>query len=635
MLRAQMLRVPTRVALVFLALLAGTAGAKEEESPERTAYIRSHFTKLEHAVPMRDGVRLFTAIYAPNDGKPHPILLVRTPYSVAPYGSDRYKDRLGPSEAFDRAGFIFVFQDVRGRLLSEGEYSNMRPHVPSKRDRMTDESTDTYDTIAWLLENVPGHNGRVGQWGISYPGFYASAGAIDSHPALAAVSPQAPIADWFWDDMHHNGAFILPLAFNFFSSFGVARSGPTTRQEPRFDHRTPDGYQFFLDMGPLSNANTRYLHGEIAFWNEMVAHPNYDSFWQARNILPHLKNIRAAVLVVGGWFDTEDLYGSLKTYQSIEKQNPKIENALVMGPWFHGQWSRDPGSALGTTEFGFATSDDFQARMLLPFFQHHLAGGPDPHLAEANVFETGANRWRRFDAWPPPALEARDLYLREDGALGVAPPAGQDAFDEYVSDPAKPVPYTMEITADWAKNYMTEDQRFAAWRPDVLVYRGEPLEQDLTLAGPIVADLWVSTTGGDADWVVKLIDVYPGELPGQTEADREKPEADAYPGGRQMLVRADVMRGRFRESFERPKPFVPGEPTRVTFELRDVLHTFRRGHRLMVQVQSTWFPFVDRNPQSWVPNIFEAKATDFVKATQRVYRSTRYPSRLRLGVLRN
>ena len=620
------------------ALVLGLPSSGEEAvSPERVAYIRSHYAKTEHRIPMRDGTHLFTAVYAPNDaGKKHAILLMRTPYSVGPYGADRYKDRLGPSEAFERAGFVFVFQDVRGRFLSDGGFVDMRPHVPEKRDRMVDESSDTHDTIAWLLEHIPGHNGRVGQWGISYPGFYTSAGAIDSHPALRAISPQAPIADWFWDDMHRNGAFVLPLAFNFFSTFGVPRDGPTTRWAPRFDHRTPDGYQFFLELGPLANANARYFHGEIPFWNEMAAHPNYDAFWQARNILPHLKNIRASVLVVGGWFDTEDLYGPLKTYEAIEKANPKIENALVMGPWFHGQWARDTGERLGAAEFGFPTSEDFQARMLLPFFLHHLADGPDPLLAEANVFETGANRWRRFDAWPPEDREVRSLYLAARGRLDSSPAKEPDeAFDEYVSDPAKPVPYTMEITTDWAKNYMTEDQRFAAWRPDVLVYQGEPLAEDLTLAGPIVADLWVSTSGADADWVVKLVDVYPGELPGLTDPDgeKEKEEAKAYPGGRQMLVRAEVMRGRFRESFERPKPFVPGEPTRVTFELRDVLHTFRRGHRLMVQIQSTWFPFIDRNPQSWVPNIFEAQEADFVKATQRVYRSKSHASVVRIGVL--
>jgi len=630
-----MIGVKKPLAAVALAFLIGLAATADEESPERTAYIRSHYAKFEHSIPMRDGARLFTAVYAPNDrDKAYPILLVRTPYSVGPYGADRYKDRLGPTEAFERAGFIFVFQDVRGRFLSEGEYVNMRPHVPSKSGQTTDESSDTYDTIAWLLEHVPGHNGKVGQWGISYPGFYTSAGAIDSHPALVAVSPQAPIADWFWDDMHRNGAFILPLAFNFFATFGVARDGPDTRWPPEFDHRTPDGYQFFLELGPLSNANARYLRGEIKFWNEMAAHPNYDAFWQSRNILPHLKNIRAAVLVVGGWFDTEDLYGPLATYESIEKLNPKASNALVMGPWSHGQWARDRGERLGTAEFGFATSEDFQARMLLPFFLHHLANGPDPGLAEANVFETGANRWRRFDAWPPRGREERSLYLAPGGKLiFTAPGESDEAFDEYVSDPAKPVPYTMEITAKWAKDYMTEDQRFAAWRPDVLVYRGEPLEQDLTFAGPIVADLWVSTSGGDSDWVVKLIDVYPSELPGLSDAKKEKAEAEAYPGGRQTLVRAEVMRGRFRESFEQPKPFVPGEPTRVTFELHDLLHTFRRGHRLMVQIQSTWFPFVDRNPQSWVPNIFEAKESDFVRATQRVYRSKSHPSCVQVGVL--
>ncbi|MHC4181304.1 MAG: CocE/NonD family hydrolase, partial [Planctomycetota bacterium] len=496
-----------------------------------------------------------------------------------------------------------------------------------------DESSDTYDTISWLLKNVPGHNGRVGQWGISYPGFYTSAGAIDSHPALKAVSPQAPIADWFWDDMHHNGAFILPLAFNFFSSFGVARDDLTTKWPKRFEHGTPDGYQFFLGLGPLKNVNRRHFHGDVAFWNRIVAHPNYDRFWQSRNILPHLKNIGAAVLVVGGWFDTEDLYGPLQTYASIERQNAGISNSLVMGPWSHGQWRADGGEQLGSAEWGFATSEYFREEIQFPFFLHHLKDGAEPDIAEATVFETGANRWRRFDSWPPAMRDEKAIYLRRQGQLSFDPPdAAGNVYDEYVSDPAKPVPYTMEITADWAKDYMTEDQRFAAWRPDVLVYKTEPLTADLTLAGPLVADLWLSSSGSASDWIVKLIDVYPGKLPG-TSRDSEKEETEAYPGGRQMLVRAEVMRGRFRESFETPKPLVPGKITPVAFNLQDVLHTFKRGHRVMIQIQSTWFPLVDRNPQRWVPNIFEATEEDFVKVTNRVYRSRKYPSRVRIGVL--
>lgn len=625
------------VLLVFLSHLVGVAEAQSGGSGDgRAEFIRAHYTKFEHRIPMRDGVRLFTSVYTPTDrSKTYPILMFRTPYAVGPYGSDQYKGRLGPQEKFERDGFIFVFQDVRGRFMSEGEYINMRPHLEGKVGHHVDESSDTYDTIEWLVENIPGNNGKVGQWGISYPGFYTSAGCIDSHPALKAVSPQAPIADWFWDDMHHHGAFILPLAFNFFSTFGVARDELTTKWPDRFDHGTPDGFDFFLRLGPLGNVNEKYFDGEIAFWNEIVAHPNYDEFWQSRNILPHLKNITAAVLVVGGWFDTEDLYGPLRTYASIERQNPGIFNALVMGPWSHGQWARDPGKKMGSADWGFATADFYNEKVLLPFFNHYLKDGDRPEIAEATVFETGANRWRQFDAWPPTTRKLESLYFRSGGGLSFDPPkASEEVYDEYVSDPKKPVPYTMEITTRWARDYMTEDQRFASWRPDVLVYETEPLEEDLTLAGPLVADLWVSTTGTASDWVVKLIDVYPGRDPGSTRSGSGGDDgARRYPGGKQMLVRAEVMRGRFRESYENPKPFVAGEVTPVRFELHDTLHTFKRGHRIMVHVQSSWFPFVDRNPQRYVPNIFEAREEDFIKSTNRVYRSKQHPSRVTVGVL--
>ncbi len=613
----------------------------EEPSDELADYIRSHYTKSEHRIPMRDGVELFTAVYAPNDagaGATYPILMNRTPYAVDPYGAAEYPDELGPSEEYAREGFIFVQQDVRGRFLSEGEFVNMRPHGVEG----VTEATDTYDTIEWLLEHVEGHNGKVGLWGNSYPGFYASAGAIDSHPALAAVSPQAPIADWFWDDMHHHGAFILPLTFNFFSVFGQPRPEPTTEWPDRFDHGTPDGYAFFLELGPLSNVDERYFRGEVEFWNRIVEHPSYDEFWQARNILPHLTGIDAAVMVVGGLFDTEDLYGPTATYEAIEEQNPGIFNVLVLGPWAHGAWNGDDGSSLGEAEFGFETAPWYQREVALPFFRHFLKGGEDPHLPEALVFETGADRWRRFDDWPPAGLDERTLHLRGDGGLSFEPPTGPaggrggagskaEAHDAYVSDPDKPVPYTMEITSDWAREYMTEDQRFAAWRPDVLVYESEPLEEDLTLAGPLTADLWVSTTGRAADWIVKVIDVFPEDDPDWVDGRPDRDEDDL--GGTQRLVRAEVMRGRFRESYEKPVPFEPGEVTRVSFELHDALHTFRRGHKIMVQVQSTWFPFVDRNPQSWVENIFEAEEEDFVPATHKVYRSPEHPSGVRVGVL--
>lgn len=618
-----------RTLLVLALLMAASATSTLADEPlDRAGKIRANYTKYEYRVPMRDGVKLFTSVYVPNDtSTDHPILMVRTPYSVGPYGADRYKSRLGPTEAFEDDNYIFVFQDARGCYMSEGEFLNMRPHASADG---INEATDTYDTIDWLLANIEGHNGRVGQWGVSYPGFYTSAGVIDSHPALKAVSPQAPISDWFWDDMHHHGAFVLPLAFRFFSTFGLKREGPTTeRGERGFEFGTPDGYQFYMDMGPLSNANEKYFKGEIDFWNKIVEHPNYDEFWQSRNILPHLKNVSSAVMVVGGWFDTEDLYGPLKTYRSIEEKNPGIHNTIVMGPWSHGAWVRSPGDSLGDADFGFRTSDFYNRQVVYPYFDHFLNDGEEPDLPEAMMFETGANRWRRFDEWPPAARRARSLYFREDGGLSFEVPAeADDTTDSYVSDPEKPVPYTAEIASGWTRGYMAEDQRFAARRPDVLVYQTDVLEDDLTFAGSIQANLFVSTTGTDSDWVVKVIDVYPGEVPGYS-AESGEPNR----GGQQTLVRAEVFRGRFRNSYETPEPFVPGEVTEVSFELQDVLHTFKRGHRVMVQVQSSWFPFIDRNPQRYVPNIFEATEDDFIEVTNTIHRSSEHPSHIAVGVL--
>jgi putative CocE/NonD family hydrolase len=619
------------VLLSAVPLLVATAGAHAgKEVIPRDEYIRTHYTKYEYRIPMRDGVKLFTAVYTPNDrSRQYPILLFRTPYSVRPYGADRYMKRLGPSEQYEKKGFVFVFQDVRGKYMSEGEFVNMRPHIADKKGEQFDESTDTYDTIDWLIQNLDNHNGRVGQWGVSYPGFYCSAGMIDSHPALKAVSPQAPIADWFWDDMHHNGAFILPLTFAFFSSFGQPRPEPTTERAERFEFGTPDGYQFYLEMGPVKNANEKYLQGEIEFWNQIVQHPNYDQFWRSRNILPHLKNIKAAVMVVGGWFDTEDLYGPLKTYQSIEENNPKTVNMLVMGPWPHGGWAWREGDKLGDVEFGFKTSKYYQDNIEFAFFNHYLYDGDDPLLPEAVMFETGANRWRRFDTWPPKERVVKQVYLGAGGGLSFDRPMGDDAAsDAYISDPSKPVPYTADITLGWSTDYMTEDQRFAARRPDVLVYQTEVLDDDLTLAGPIQANLWVSTTGTASDFIVKVVDVYPNEIPGY-----DKDSGEPNRGGQQTLVRAEVFRGRFRNSFEVPEPFTANEVTPLSFELYDVLHTFKRGHRLMVQIQSTWFPFVDRNPQKYVPNIYEADEDDFITVTNRVYRSRQYPSHIEVGIL--
>jgi hypothetical protein len=607
-------------------------------------YVREHYLKQEYQIPMRDGIRLFTAVYSPKDtSRTYPMMLFRTPYSVGPYGEDGYKEQLGPGWHFTREKFIFAYQDVRGRFMSEGEYENLRPHRPVKKDTTDiDESSDTYDTIEWLLKEIPNHNGRVGQWGISYPGFYTAAGMIDAHPALVAASPQAPVSDFFFDDFHHHGAFFLPHAFNFYATFGKPRPQPTTEWGKRFDPKTPDGYQFFMDLGPLGNADEQHFHGEIAFWNEITQHPNYDDFWKSKSILPHLKNVTAAVMTVGGWFDAEDLYGPLKIYQHTERNNPDAFNVLVMGPWAHGGWGRSDGDKLGVISFEAKTALFYREHIELPFFNHYLKGLPDPKLPEAYVFQTGTNRWRTFDRWPPHELTPRAIYLHENGVLSfdapetrsnVASPLVGDeephgGFDEYISDPAKPVPFTQAIANGMTKEYMIEDQRFAARRPDVLAYQTSALEEDITFAGPIMAELWVSTSGTDSDWIVKLIDVFPPD----TKDPEDLPKGIRL-GGYQMMVRSEVIRGRFRNSYEHPEPFVPNEPTKVTLELLDVLHTFQKGHRIMVQIQSSWFPMVDRNPQKYVDNIFEAQQSDFIRATQRVYRSPPHHTRLIVGSL--
>lgn len=620
---------PHLFALGLFWLLADGSGLAQQTESE-AEYIRSHYAKFEYRIPMRDGVRLFTAVYLPNDrAQKYPILLFRTPYSCRPY-ADKYSGSLGPNQRFARDGYIFASQDVRGRYMSEGKFVDMTPHLGDKKIAQdVDESTDTYDTIAWLLKHVENHNGNVGQWGISYPGFYTAAGMIDTHPALKAVSPQAPIADWFWDDFHHHGALFLPHTFNFFSRFGKPRPKPTTEDIKPFDHKTPDGYQFFLDLGPLKNADERHLKGEVAFWNQTLEHPNYDAFWQSRNLLPHLKNIRCAVLTVGGWFDAEDLYGPLKIYRAVERNNPSIFNALVMGPWYHGGWNRSDGDALGNVRFGFKTSEYYRENIEFPFFNYHLKGKGELRLPEASVFETGANRWRSFDHWPPKEQREKNLYCAANGALVFAAPTeAGEAFDEYISDPAKPVPFTEDTATGMTREYMTDDQRFAARRTDVLVYQTDVLAEDLTLAGPIQAELWVSTSGTDSDWIVKVIDVFPG-----SEPDTSPNSGKARAGGYQMMVRSEVMRGRFRNSYEHPEPFEPNRPTKVSLELLDLLHTFKRDHRVMVQVQSTWFPLVDRNPQKFVPNIYRAEPDDFIKATQRVYRSKTLPTHLKVGIL--
>jgi putative CocE/NonD family hydrolase len=574
---------------------------------------------------MRDGVKLFTSVYAPKDqsGK-YPMLMSRTPYSVRPYGADQYRASLGPSDHFRKAGYIFVYQDVRGRYKSEGSFEQVRPRNPGG----VDETTDTYDTVEWLIKNIPNHNGRVGVWGISYPGFYTSTAMIDAHPAVKAVSPQAPVGDWFiGDDFHHNGTFYLAHAFRWFWS--NSRKGADARpnvERINFDYPTPDGYDLFLSMGTLAEINERLLKHEVPFWKELMTHGTYDEFWRARDVRQYLKDIKPAVMSVGGWFDAEDLFGTVETYRAVERSSPGAFNVLVMGPWHHGGWSSTDGLTLGPLNFADKTSVFYREKIELPFFEHYLKDGPDPKLPEAYVFETGRNQWRQFPKWPPSSAGTRSLYLLAEGRLGFEAPADA-GFDEYISDPARPVPYIGGIANTMTREHMLDDQRFAATRPDVLVYRTEPLENDLTLAGPIQASLQVSTTGTDADWVVKLIDVYPPDYP-----DPSPNPTRIRMGGYQQLVRGEPFRGKFRNSFAKPEPFVPGETTKVAYTLPDVFHTFRAGHRIMVQIQSSWFPLVDRNPQKFV-DIYSARREDFQKATHRIHRAPGAASFLKVQVM--
>lgn len=604
--------------------------------------VREHYTKYEYRVPMRDGVKLHTAVYVPKDAsRTYPIMLHRTPYSVAPYGVDNYPTatnarnirRFAPSAAFVREGFIFVHQDVRGRMMSEGTFVDVRPHATKKGD--IDESTDSFDTIDWLVKNVATNNGRVGSWGISYPGFYAAQTAVDAHPALKAVSPQAPVTDWFMgDDFHHNGAFFIGDAFDFYASFGKPRPKPTKKSSWGNEHHdAADIYDFFLGMGPISNSNSKYLENAIPFWNELMAHPNRDEFWKARDPRPQYKNVKPAVLTVGGWFDAEDCFGALETYRAFEKQSPGAENMLVMGPWRHGGWSRNDGDRLGDITFGQKTSAHYRDEIELPFFRRHLKGkgkGGDA-ATEAFIFETGTNVWQRFTAWPPHDAKKATLHFHAKGKLGAAAPvAGEDenGFDSYGSDPAKPVPYRSKHGPEMDADYMTDDQRFASRRPDVVTLSTGELDADVALAGPLEAKLWVSTTGTDADFIVKLVDGYP-----QDYADPEPNPSGVHMGGYQQLVRGEVMRGKFRNSFERPEPFEPGKAVLVHFTLPDVAHTFRTGHRIIVQVQSSWFPLVDRNPQTFT-DIYKATEADFKSATHRIFRTPSMPSSLDVTLLR-
>ena len=622
--------------LLGLASVFAPVAVNAQSREALAEHVRSAYTKYETEIPMRDGVKLFTAIYLPKDtSRSYGILLKRTPYSVRPYGVNANTFRVGPSEKLVREGFIFVHQDVRGRFMSEDVFEWISPHNPNKSEGDVDESTDTYDTIDWLVKNVPNNNGRVGTYGISYPGFFAAAGMIDAHPAHIVSSPQAPVNDTYrGDDTYHNGVFYLAANFGFLSFFKHQETPTLPEQSIRFDYDgMQDGYEFYLAMGPLSNANEKYLKGEHPYWNHMVEHTTYDEFWQARSLDTFLENVPPAVMSVGGWFDAEDPMGPLKVFRAVEERDPETSNHLVMGPWAHGGWARGDGDSLGHVSFGAKTSEFYREEIEFPFYDFHLNGNGEADLPKAWVFETGTDQWRRFEGWPPANAEPKKLYFHDGGRLSFKPPSdeslseGGDAYDEYVNDPNRPVPFTEEISLRVPRTYMVADQRFAAKRPDVLVYQTDVLESDVTICGPVSPDLWVSTSGTDADFVVKLIDVYPNDHP-----DPDPNPDDVTLGGYQQLVRGEPFRAKFRNSLTTPEPMVPNELARITYTMPDVCHAFRRGHRIMIQVQSSWFPLNDRNPQVFtdIPN---AQPEDFKKATQRVSRSQGKASSVELMVM--
>ncbi|CAN5422911.1 CocE/NonD family hydrolase [soil metagenome] len=599
-----------------LALLAFVAVANAQS-------VQDLYNKKEVNVAMRDGVTLHTVIYSPKTiaGK-HPIIMERTPYSAGPYG----KDYAWLDQAMMKAGYIFVYQDVRGQYLSQGTFVNVRPQL-KRGEKGIDESTDTYDTVDWLVKNVTDNNGAIGMRGISYPGFYAGVGAINTHPALKAVSPQAPVSDWFiGDDVHHNGAFFLQDNFGFSAWFDVPRKGLETEHAGMtIDQKGLHAYDFYLNAGTAGDLDTKFLKGAIPYWTEIINHPNYDQYWKDRSLPKHFDNVKCAVLTVGGWFDAEDMWGALNVFKT---GNRNKDNFLCMGPWYHGMWADGNGTTFGDLNFGMNTSKWYRENVEFPFFEKYLDGKDVPAPAKMTAFETGTNQWLRFDQWPPKDLKESKLYLADGKTLSPDKP-GKDGKDSYVNDPAAPTPYLAnhKTSDDRTREYMIDDQRWAEKRSDVLTYNGKELTEDWTVAGPIDVDFWTSTTGTDADFIVKVIDVWP------TDSPMMSPNGKISMAGYEQNVRADIMRGRFRDSLEKPKPFKPGEPTRVHFKLNDLLHTFKKGHRVMIQVQSSWFPLVDRNPNTFV-DIYHAKPSDFKKATITLYRDQTHPSSLTFGVMK-
>ncbi|MCA1756000.1 MAG: CocE/NonD family hydrolase [Bacteroidales bacterium] len=600
--------------------------AKDEDHPQS---IRENYKKEEVYIEMRDGVKLFTSIYTPVEiSGPMPVLLFRTPYNAEP-SEESYNYFVTAYYRYLKEGYILVFQDVRGRYMSEGEFVNVRPYIEKKGKGVIDEATDTYDTAEWLINNVSFNNGRIGVTGISYPGFYATMAILARHPAIKAVSPQAPVTNWFLgDDWHHNGAFFLIDGTSFYNSFGDPQDNPTRSNSPAlFQFGMQDSYKFYLEMGTLKNIG-RLFPESVTYWHELMKHPDYDDWWKATDPRPHLKNVQPAVMTVGGWFDAEDLWGTLNTYKSLEKQNSStLPNFLVMGPWSHGQWAGGEARNMGDMYWNTDANPDFQ-NLEMKFFNRYLKEGGDYDHPEAFMFVTGENRWEEFEQWPPADATEQNLWFGGSGSLSFTLPGIDGGYYEYVSDPARPVPYREDVHLRRDPSYMTDDQRFASSRPDVAVYSSPPLEEDITLTGPLTADLFVSMTGTDADFIVKLIDVFPDQA-----RPVEGQDIDVPLGGYQMLVRGEVFRGKYRNSFEKPEPFVPGKVTEVEFTMPDVAHTFKKGHRIMVQVQSSWFPLVDRNPQQFV-NIYECNESDFVKSTIRIYNSREYPSSIRVNLLK-
>ena len=582
------------------------------------------YTKYEYLIPMRDGVRLSTQVYVPND-KPgdHPILLQRTPYGAGPYGTAQRTGH-GGSQKMKDAGYIYAYQDVRGRNMSEGEFIDIRPNnlfYTGPWD--TDESTDTYDTIDFLVKNVPQNNGRVGLWGISYPGFYAAISSTNSHPALKASSPQAPVSDWFMgDDFNHNGALFVWDMFKFMIGFGQPRIAPGNQvRGPNITQDVAgDWYKFFLNLGPLSNIDEKYYKGQIEYWNDVQQHPNYDEWWQARSLPKRMTGVRCAVMTVGGFYDAEDCYGAMAVYAGTERLNPGIYNTIVMGPWFHGMWAGGTGRTFADQDWGMDTSTFYRDEIEFPFFDAFLRGNGRPDLPEAYMFDSGAKKWVKFNEWPPRNVRETSAYFMRGRSLSLrVPPNDEQGFDQYVSDPKGPVPSEGGVLASRTREYMINDQRFAHGRPDVLSYQTSILTEDVTVAGPLFADLWAQLSTTDADFVVKLIDVFPSDA-GEKLADY------------QMLVRGEIMPSRFRKSFQNPKPMPIDAPDLVSYELPGVFHTFKAGHRIMVQVQSSWFPLARMSPQQFV-NVFTAKAEDYLPCTVRLHRTAERASRIRFGVL--